>query len=57
MRRNPGRPPKEPTGDKSTLTLKITADFKRLLMHQADTYGMTLTEYIITMVERDANRL
>lgn len=57
MRRNPGRPPKEPTGDKSTLTLKVTADFKRLLMHQADAYGMTLTEYIITLVKKDANRL
>jgi len=56
MRRNPGRPPKEPTGDKSTITLKVSADFKRLLMHQADTYGMTLTEYLITMVKRDANQ-
>ena len=56
MRRNPGRPPKEPTGDKSTITLKVSSDFKRLLMHQADTYGMTLTEYLITMVKRDANQ-
>lgn len=57
MRRNPGRPPIWPTGDKSTLTLKISADFKRLLMQQADAYGMTLTEYIITLVKKDANRL
>ena len=57
MRRNPGRPPKEPTGDKSTITLKVSSDFKRLLMQQADTYGMTLTEYLITMVKRDANQL
>ena len=56
MRRNPGRPPKEPTGEKSTLTLKISADFKRLLMRQADAYGMTLTEYIITLVKRDAEQ-
>ena len=56
MRRNPGRPPKEPTGDKSTITLKVSSDFKRLLMQQADTYGMTLTEYLITMVKRDANQ-
>jgi uncharacterized protein (DUF1778 family) len=54
MRRNPGRPPKQPTGDKSTLTLKVTSDFKRLLMSQADAYGMTLTEYLITLVKRDA---
>ena len=57
MGRNPGRPPKWPTGDKSTLTLKISAEFKRLLMHQADAYGMTLTEYIITLVKKDANQL
>jgi len=56
MRRNPGRPPKEPTGDKSTITLKVSSDFKRLLMRQASTYGMTLTEYLITMVKRDANQ-
>ena len=56
MRRNPGRPPKEPTGDKSTITLKVSSDFKRLLMHQANLDGMTLTEYLITMVKRDANQ-
>ena len=56
MRRNPGRPPKIPTGDKSTITLKVSSDFKRLLMQKADTYGMTLTEYLITMVKRDANQ-
>ena len=55
MRRNPGRPPKQPTGDKSTLTLKVSADFKRLLISQADAYGMTLTEYLITLVKKDAN--
>ena len=56
MRRNPGRPPKQPTGDKSTLTLKVSADFKRLLISQADAYGMTLTEYLITLVKKDANQ-
>jgi uncharacterized protein (DUF1778 family) len=56
MRRNPGRPPKQPTGDKSTLTLKVSADFKRLLISQADAYGMTLTEYLITLVKRDAEQ-
>ena len=56
MRRNPGRPPKQPTGDKSTLTLKVSSDFKRLLMSQADAYGMTLTEYLITLVKRDAEQ-
>jgi|GEM_PF-1373595 uncharacterized protein (DUF1778 family) len=56
MRRNPGRPPKQPTGDKSTLTLKVSADFKRLLISQADVYGMTLTEYLITLVKRDAEQ-
>jgi hypothetical protein len=53
MKRNVGRPAKDPTKDTTTLTLRISADFKRRLMYQADAVGMTLTEYLITLVERD----
>jgi len=54
MRKNPGRPIKTPTGDRSTVTMKISADDKRLIIGQANAYGMTITEYLITLVERDA---
>lgn len=53
MKRNVGRPPVIPTKDSTTLTLRVSADFKRRLMLQADAVGMTLTEYLITLVERD----
>ena len=54
MRRNPGRPPKIPvSGDKSSLTMKVDADFKRLVVSQADGYGLTITEYVRLLVERD----
>jgi len=53
VKRNVGRPPVSPTKDSTTLTLRVSADFKRRLMFQADAVGMTLTEYLITLVERD----
>ena len=52
LRRNVGRPPKEPTGDKSALTLKIPVPIKKKLIADADAVGMTLTEYIITLIQR-----
>ena len=53
MKRNPGRPPKQPTNDKSSITMKVDADFKRLVISQADGYGLTITEYMRLLVERD----
>ena len=53
MKRNPGRPPKNPTNDKSSLTMKVDADFKRLVIAQSDAYGLTITEYVRLLVERD----
>ena len=55
MKRNVGRPPVEPSNDFSTLTLRVSAAFKKRLMVQADAYDMTLTEYIKTLVERDGS--
>jgi antitoxin component of RelBE/YafQ-DinJ toxin-antitoxin module len=52
MKRN-GRPPKQAT-TKATLTLKIDAELKNLVISLADGYDMTITEYIRTLVERDA---
>ena len=55
MKAKTGRPPKIPTGSQSTLTIKIPADDKTLLITMADAYDMTLTEYILTLVRKDAS--
>lgn len=55
MKRNPGRPPKTPDTPFVTLTLRIPAEMKLLLMSQAQAYDMTLTEYLMMLVERDGS--
>lgn len=55
MKRNPGRPPKDPETPYVIMTMRVPAEFKRLLMEQADAYGMTMTEYIKMLVERDGS--
>lgn len=53
MKRN-GRPPKQ--ADKpTTLTIKIPAELKNQIIELADGYDMTITEYITTLVQRDAS--
>lgn len=54
MKRNVGRPPVIPNGGKSSLTMKVSAEFKQKVLNQAEAYGMTITEYIQTLVDRDA---
>jgi hypothetical protein len=54
MKPKTGRPPKHPTGPNSTLTIKIPAHHKTLLINMADAYDMTITEYILTLLENDA---
>lgn len=55
MKRN-GRPPKTAT-KRTTLTLKIPAELKNLIIELADGYDMTITEYISTLVYRDQHGL
>lgn len=50
----PGRPPKNCTTKNTTLTIKIPAKTKNLIIEMADGYDMTLTEYLTTLVNRDA---
>ena len=51
-----GRPPKKaPPGEKTTLTIKIPAEIKNRMIDQASAFDMTLTEYIISLVERDVS--
>jgi len=54
MRKNPGRPVKIPTSGASTVTMKISAESKRKIITQAQAYGMTITEYVLMLVDRDA---
>ncbi len=54
MKRNVGRPPVRPNGSKSSITMKVTSEFKQTVLDQSEAYGMTITEYIRTLVERDA---
>jgi uncharacterized protein (DUF1778 family) len=56
MKKRHGRPPKTAT-TKTTLTLKIDADIKNLLIEQADAYDMSLTEYLIMLLIRDAEKV
>ncbi len=52
MKRN-GRPPKQ--ADKATtLTMKIPAELKNKIIELSDGYDMTITEYITTLVNKDA---
>lgn len=55
MKAKTGRPPKLPTSSHSTLTIKIPADDKTLLIQMADAYDMSITEYVLTLVRKDAS--
>lgn len=55
MKAKTGRPPKLPTGTTSTLTIKIAAEDKTLLIQMADAYDMSITEYVLTLVRKDAS--
>lgn len=55
MKKRHGRPPKQATYP-TTLTLKIPAKLKNLLIEQADAYDMSITEYLTTLIERDATQ-
>jgi hypothetical protein len=49
-----GRPPKQPTGTTSTLTIKIPTTLKTTIIQNADAYDMTITEYLTTLIARDS---
>ena len=53
MKKNVGRPPKNPETPFVTLTLRISSESKSMLIKQAQAYDMTLTEYLLTLVARD----
>ena len=53
MNARPGRPPLRATGT-STLSLRIPADIKNYLIDTSEALDMNITEYLITLVKRDA---
>jgi hypothetical protein len=48
-----GRPPKRASSP-STLTLKLPAHLKNHIIDQAEAYDMSITEYLVSLVVRDA---
>lgn len=56
MKRRTGRPPKHASGTHTTITLRIPAPLKTMLIEQSDAYDMSITEYLTTLVERDATQ-
>lgn len=55
MKTRMGRPPKTDANKTTTLTIRLSPDDKRLVCELADGYDMTLTEYLMTLVQRDAS--
>lgn len=50
-----GRPPKIDAKKITTLTIRLSPENKRMICELADGYDMTLTEYILTLIQRDAS--
>jgi hypothetical protein len=56
MRKKIGRPANYVTaGVSTTVTIRIPAEMKNLIISLADGYDMTITEYLLTLVSRDAS--
>ncbi len=55
MKKRHGRPPTRATANtKTTITLKIDASIKNLMVDQADAFDLSLSEYVSLLVNRDA---
>ena len=50
-----GRPAKHAAGDSTTITIRIPTEMKNLIVDLADGYDMTITEYLLTLVQRDVS--
>ena len=56
MRKKMGRPASYVIdGTSTTVTIRISAEMKNLILSLADGYDMTITEYLLTLVSRDAS--
>jgi len=56
MKKRTGRPPKQPTTANTTITLRIPSKTKKQLIEQSDAYDMSITEYLTTLIARDATQ-
>jgi hypothetical protein len=54
MRKKMGRPPQHAAGD-TTITMRVSADVKNRIVDMADGYDMTITEYLLTLVDKDVS--
>ena len=51
-----GRPPSHaPEGTTAKVTARVPARTKNLLAEMADLYGLTISEYLQVLVDRDAS--
>lgn len=56
MRGKVGRPPKKSApGGSATLTIRIPSEMKNLMVDMAQGYGLSITEYLSTLVRQDAS--
>lgn len=53
MNARPGRPPHRAT-QPTTLSLRIPAEIKNYLIDTSEALDMSITEYLISLVRRDA---
>lgn len=50
-----GRKPKKATSRWSTLTVRLTAEEKNLLIERSENYGCSMTEYLMLLMRRDGS--
>jgi len=54
-RRPRGRRPKRATGRWSTVTLRLTAEEKDMLVERSEDWGCSMTEYLVILMRRDGS--
>jgi len=54
MQKRNGRPPAKSYGEWALITIRVPAKFKNHVIDVADGYDMTLTEYLVSLVENNA---
>jgi len=54
MQNRMGRPPKYTENKMSSITIRVDGATKNLILELADGYDMTITEYLLTLISRDA---
>lgn len=54
MGRRVGRPPVLPVGEVAVVSLRVPGWVKVLLVEQAEAFGLSLSEYVASLVVRDA---